>query len=92
MTITLNTYQAQKTFKYNDNYTEDPIVNNIFRNMILNPVNSGVKDVIVRIIEPSMVCDFGISELTKLALESSIGSFEELWEEEDDDYWASYLD
>lgn len=49
-----------------------------------------IQDVFVVYPNNNFEVEFSGNDLTKLAMELSESSFNELWDEEDDEYWNSY--
>ena len=91
MILTVDTNKELPIIRFTDDQViESDFVNNLFYNLIMNPLCK-TQDVIVEISKSEFELDFSDSELTRLASESSISSFDELWKDEDDDYWNSYL-
>ena len=91
MTITASTYRNEHdAFVFRSYCLEESDIE--LDLMILeNQMNQNTKDVIVNFNEPEFITDFTDNELTSLSAEMAESTFNELWKDEDDSYWESYL-
>ena len=91
MTITASTYSNEyDAFVFRSYCLEE---SNIELDLMIleNQMNQNTKDVIVKFNETEFIADFTDKELTALSTEMAESSFNELWKDEDDGYWESYL-